>query len=681
MVQPPYYGIPRDTRDSGEIHGYPHNVPGETSGQRDRREVLEGRDRDTREARDVREEGRRSISPVNVGGPPNQSWTEHGVWYGGRNEGRSEAMDVDDEERLFKERERRERERNEREIDRDRERDADREYQQEMGKREYHIQPTSQHQHRHGPSSQHQHMHPTTSGHHGHHHSTGSHHHHHHHHVLHRHHGQRPTSTGPAGHGTSSSPPSSSALLSPQPREYEVGRPFPGPGQLSAEVIQLPTNKSNVPTHWKADKHVEHREREREREREMQSKHGHPGVSPDERERLLAIPFVMASSHAMGPSSASGPGIHTGPSSGIHGSGGASPRSGWLRPEDLDRERGMGRERDIDREREIDRIREKEREWEREREMEREGDRERGREREKERERDPSYRMGGPASSAPPGYHGPLDGHRYAGPSGSNASLLSRSAPLPPTPQQGSLPNPAMPHSPPRSRQAPLSKLKFSFSCFDGFILILYIGQAYPRSPTRYGPPSGSSHLSATPGSASPVNTNTTGSGQPPPPLRSPTVNTKIRPSSPLVHLVNKQLGGPSLPSSTTGSPKGAGVTAFSPPPLTGHGSPSIYSPRAGNVGSRPLSPRDSRKFGGSPTSLITPLPSIPTMPGTSSITRSGPVYLEREREREREASPTPVTATTPASLSPVPPTPNSGVNTSSASTKMSVPQMLDGKE
>ncbi len=185
-----------------------------------------------------------------------------------------------------------------------------------MGKREYHVQPTSQHQHRHRPSPQHQHTHPMTSGHHDHHHSTGSHH-HHHHHVLHRNHGQRPTSsTGPAGHGMSSSPPSSSgALLNPQPREYDVERPLPGPGQLSAEVIHLPTNKSNVPTHWKADKHVEHREWEREREREMQSKHGHPGVSPDERERPLAIPFVVASSHAMCPSSVSGPSVHTGPSS------------------------------------------------------------------------------------------------------------------------------------------------------------------------------------------------------------------------------------------------------------------------------------------------------------------------------------------------------------------------------
>ena len=176
---------------------------------------------------------------------------------------------------------------------------------------------------------------------------------------------------------------------------------------------------------------------------------------------------------------------------------------------------------------------------------------------------------------------------------------------------------------------------------------------------------------SATPGSASSAGGSTTGPGQPPP-LRSPTVNTKIRPSSPLVHLVNKPLGGPSLPSSTTGSPKGAGGTAFSPPPLAGHGSPGVYSPRAGNIGSRPLSPRDSRKYGGSPT-----LPSISAVPGASTVTRSGPVFLEREREREREASPTPAT---PASLSPIPP-PNSGVNTSSSMSKMSVPQMLDGKE
>ncbi len=103
------YGASNGPAVPGGIHGYPHNVPGE---------VLKGRDRDAkdlrdaREARDVREESRRSISPVNVGGPPNQSWMDHGVWYSGHNEGRSEVMNVDDEERLLKERERRERERN-----------------------------------------------------------------------------------------------------------------------------------------------------------------------------------------------------------------------------------------------------------------------------------------------------------------------------------------------------------------------------------------------------------------------------------------------------------------------------------------------------------------------------------------------------------------------------------------
>ena len=38
------------------------------------------------------------------------------LWYGGHNDGRNEAMDVDDDERAVKERERWERERHEREI-------------------------------------------------------------------------------------------------------------------------------------------------------------------------------------------------------------------------------------------------------------------------------------------------------------------------------------------------------------------------------------------------------------------------------------------------------------------------------------------------------------------------------------------------------------------------------------
>lgn len=46
-----------------------------------------------------------------------------GIWYGSRNDGRYEAMDVDDDERVVKKRER--------QNDRDKERDADREYHQE----------------------------------------------------------------------------------------------------------------------------------------------------------------------------------------------------------------------------------------------------------------------------------------------------------------------------------------------------------------------------------------------------------------------------------------------------------------------------------------------------------------------------------------------------------------------
>jgi hypothetical protein len=69
-----------------------------------------------------------------------------------------------------------------------------------------------QHQHQHGPSSQHQHVHPMTLSQRNHHHSAESHHHRHQHHVLHHHHGQRPTSIGPAGHGTSALPPSLSGV-------------------------------------------------------------------------------------------------------------------------------------------------------------------------------------------------------------------------------------------------------------------------------------------------------------------------------------------------------------------------------------------------------------------------------------------------------------------------------------
>jgi hypothetical protein len=66
---------------------------------------LEGRDRDakdprdTRDAHNTRDRGRRSSSPVNVGSPSNQSWMVPGIWYGGCNDGRKEAMDVDDDER------------------------------------------------------------------------------------------------------------------------------------------------------------------------------------------------------------------------------------------------------------------------------------------------------------------------------------------------------------------------------------------------------------------------------------------------------------------------------------------------------------------------------------------------------------------------------------------------------
>lgn len=59
---------------------------------------------------------RRSTSPVNVGGLPNQSWMDPGMWYGSYSEGRNEAMDIDDDKRP-KDRERWEWECNKRETD------------------------------------------------------------------------------------------------------------------------------------------------------------------------------------------------------------------------------------------------------------------------------------------------------------------------------------------------------------------------------------------------------------------------------------------------------------------------------------------------------------------------------------------------------------------------------------
>ena len=137
-------------------------------------------------------------------------WMDPGLWYGSCNEGHNKAMDIDDDERA-KDQVRWEWKHNERETDCDWERDMNHDYQQEMGKWDYHVQQV-QHQHQHGPSLQHQHVHPMTLSQRNHHHSAKAHHHHHQHHVLHCHHGQRPMSIGQAGHGTSTLPPSLSRV-------------------------------------------------------------------------------------------------------------------------------------------------------------------------------------------------------------------------------------------------------------------------------------------------------------------------------------------------------------------------------------------------------------------------------------------------------------------------------------
>jgi hypothetical protein len=134
---------------------------------------------------------------------------------------------------------------------------------------------------------------------------------------------------------------------------------------------------------------------------------------------------------------------------GTSGSSQPSPKASWHPPEENERDREKERDRERDRERG---EREREREWERQRERDRDRDRER------EGERDSSYRLAGPpsglSSSGPPGYQNPQEGmrspsHRY--------TSSGHSTTMPITGQQGPIQNPPVSHSPPRSRQVPLS--------------------------------------------------------------------------------------------------------------------------------------------------------------------------------------------------------------------------------
>ncbi|KAM6503109.1 hypothetical protein JOM56_000052 [Amanita muscaria] len=78
MLQPSYYGPPRDR----DVHSHAHGGPHEPPSRREGRDVIEGREKDVkgaRDGRDPREGGRRSISPVNVGGSTKQPWMGQGT--------------------------------------------------------------------------------------------------------------------------------------------------------------------------------------------------------------------------------------------------------------------------------------------------------------------------------------------------------------------------------------------------------------------------------------------------------------------------------------------------------------------------------------------------------------------------------------------------------------------------
>jgi hypothetical protein len=255
---------------------------------------------------------RRSISPVNVtiNGPSSgKQWVAgHGggrgnEWMG---EGRKVdvGMDVDDEGRDRRD-SRRERER-ERERERDKLREkSDRELHDFEHERErernHHLHQQQMHQppqHRHPPPGpSHQHVH-APQGQISHHHTAPHRHHHHHHHVVHHHH--NPSSNGAGGnHMPPSAPPIGSAALSPRihsgSRDFDAGRPRPPD---PTEVINLPS-KSAHPSHWKGDDpHIplDYRDIRGGNKHLSRPSSGPPGIG-DERERPLAMPFVMTSTH------------------------------------------------------------------------------------------------------------------------------------------------------------------------------------------------------------------------------------------------------------------------------------------------------------------------------------------------------------------------------------------------
>ena len=324
--------------------------------------------------------GRRSVSPAHGmsngsgGGKPNGMWIGgHHPGSGGKGSNGGEWGMHGDEEREIRDREREHRDRDERARyrDRDRDRDRDREHQEHdrERQRDQHIQQQHRQPSLYAGSGA---PPPQGPGVVPHHHIVPSHHHHrppppHHHHVVHHHHGQGQshTSTSLPPGGVGSTP----IVHSPRStRDYDGSRPppqlHPGPGQPhSSEVIMLssgskassqpqlhPRDRDREPWsgkgpdeqhHNPAASTHEYRERERDVIREMDNRKMHsrrssnpPMLPLEERDRPMAMPFVMPPSHPM---QAPTPNSHLGSSS-VAGSG-SSPRVApptWNTPSSYD---------------------------------------------------------------------------------------------------------------------------------------------------------------------------------------------------------------------------------------------------------------------------------------------------------------------------------------------------------
>ncbi|KAF9463230.1 Sds3-like-domain-containing protein [Collybia nuda] len=265
---------------------------------------------------------RRTPSPINglpngVGSKPNGSWMGTGMGMGGiypgpaktgsewhRDGHRNEQEDEDRERALRDKRER------------ERERDRDREHREglERERRDVqHMQQISQ-QHRHPPP----HSHSVPPGQ-SHQHITGPHHHHrpHHHHVVHHHHSP-PQPGSSSGHAPSPLPPSNSGRSPHSSREYESGRSHThiNHNQHPTEIINLSSTKSS----HRKDELTSSAEY-----RDARNKHGgRPASGPiiDDRDRPLAMPFVMPSTHSIQHTSVP-------PSVNVPHNGTSSPHGSW----------------------------------------------------------------------------------------------------------------------------------------------------------------------------------------------------------------------------------------------------------------------------------------------------------------------------------------------------------------